>query len=256
MKFVFSSILATVCTAVFLTTGMLHAKSSTEAPASSVDANALQALQQMSSFLSKSKAFIYHTRTISEVPAKNGQMLTLVSKAVVTMARPNKLHIHATGEAPHFDFYYDGAVAVAYGPANQVYSTIKAPPTLDAMLPALEQQTGIRFATAGLLYSNPYAMFSKGLTSGMIVGASVINGVACQHLAFKSKGVNWEIWIATGARPFPLRIAFTYTGQPNRPHTLVEFTEWDMYPWIGGRQFGFHAPAGSKEVPFSALLKK
>jgi hypothetical protein len=82
------------------------------------------------------------------VPAKIGQFITLFSAAEVALKRPDKLRARLTGEAPHFDFYFDGATASAFAPAAKVYSAEKAPPTIDTMLPALEQETGIRFASA------------------------------------------------------------------------------------------------------------
>ena len=60
----------------------------------------------------------------------------------------DKLRARLTGEAPNFDFYYDGATASAFAPVNKVYSTVEAPPTIDTMVPAMQQETGIRFVSA------------------------------------------------------------------------------------------------------------
>jgi hypothetical protein len=36
-------------------------------------------------------------------------------------------------------------------------------------------------------------------------GAQILsfNGAHCEHLAFRSPGVNWEIWIELRSAPFP-----------------------------------------------------
>lgn len=223
--------------------------------AATLDQKALAPLKRMSVTLAAAKAFTYQSRTISEVPAKNGQLLTVFSTANVALKRPDKLCARLTGEAPHFDFFYDGTNATAFAPANNVFSISKAPPTLDAMLPALEKETGIRFASAGLLFSDPYKVLTDDLKSALYVGLVPVNGVLCEHLAFKGNGGNWEIWIETGARALPLRLAVTYTDRPNSPRVLVEFFHWDLHPGLRPGDFVFHKPAGSREIPFLSVLK-
>jgi hypothetical protein len=223
--------------------------------APALDQRALAGLQRMSATLAAAKSFTYHSKTCFEVPAKNGQFLTYFSTARVALRRPDKLRAFLAGESPHFDFYYNGKTAAAFAPATNVYSVSKAPATVDEMLPALHEETGIRFASAGLLFSNPYKVLTRGLTSAVFVGQVTINGVPCDHLAFQSDGVNWEIWIESGPRALPQRLAVTYTDLPNFPRTLVAFSNWNLHPWLRSGSFDFHQPAGSKEIPFLSVIK-
>jgi len=220
-----------------------------------LDQKALASLKRMSNTLAGAKAFTYQSRTISEVPAKTGQSLTLFSTADVALKRPDKLRAHLTGEAPHFDFYYDGTTAAAFAPATKVYSLSKAPANIDEMLAGLEQETGIRFASAGLLFSDPYKVLTRGLKSALFVGSSTVNGTPCDHLAFRSEGVNWEIWVESGSRTLPMRLAVTYTDRPNFPRTIVEFSRWNLHPGLRPGDFIFRAPPGSHEIPFLSVLK-
>ncbi len=112
----------------------------------------------------------------------------------------NKIRARLRGEAPAFDFYYDGKTVSAFAPSTMAYSTSAAPATIDEMLPDLENETGIRFVTSPLFFSNPYQVLTKGLLSGIVVGPATIRGTACQHLAFRSPRVNWE---ESGSRPVP-----------------------------------------------------
>jgi hypothetical protein len=105
--------------------------------------------------------------------AKTGQFVTLFSTVEVALKRPDRLRARLSGEAPSFDFYFDGTTASAYAPATNVYSTVQAPPTIDAMLPAMEDETGIRIVSAPLLVSDPYAMLTRDLSSGVVVGPTV-----------------------------------------------------------------------------------
>jgi len=246
MKSILLKFLPAACAVALLTP--LHAEQT-------LDQKALASLKRMSNTLAGAKAFTYQSRTISEVPAKTGQFLTLFSTADVALKRPDKLRAHLTGEAPHFDFYYDGTTAAAFAPATNVYSISKAPANIDEMLAGLEQETGIRFASAGLLFSDPYKVLTKGLKSALFVGPSAVNGTPCDHLAFRSDGVNWEIWVESGSRALPLRLAATYTDRPNLPRTIVEFSRWNLHPGLRPGDFIFRKPADSREIPFLSVLK-
>ncbi len=249
MKSTILKVLSITCAAALLAPAALQAAADPIAP------QALATLKRMSDTLAATKAFTYRTRTISEVPASNGQFITLFSTADVALKRPDKLRAHLTGGAPHFDFYYDGVTASAFSPANKVFSISKAPATIDAMLPALEKETGIRMATAGLLFSNPYQVMTRGLTSGLNVGPVPVNGIPCDHLAFRGDGVNWEIWIDSGARALPLRLAVTFTDRTNYPRVIVEFSDWNLRPSLRPSDFIFHPPAGTREIPFLSVVK-
>ena len=251
MKITLFKFLSTACAIACLLPGASLAAPSEPA----LNPKALASLKRMSDTLAAAKAFTYRSTAIFEVPAKNGQFLTMFSNAEVALKRPDMLRGKMTGEAPHFNFYYDGATVSAFAPGTNVYSKTKAPSTIDAMLPALEEETGIRFVTAPLLFSNPYRAFSRKLTSALMVGPSMVHGTLCEHLAFRAPGINWEIWVEANSRALPRRLAVTFTDRPNFPRTLVEFSNWNLQPWLSAGDFVFRAPRGATEIPFRSVLK-
>jgi hypothetical protein len=223
--------------------------------AAPIDQKALALLKRTSDTLAAAKAFTYQSSTIFEVPARNGQFLNLFATSNVALKRPDKLRAIIAGEAPRFDFFYDGTTVSAFAPATNVFSTSKAPPTINAMMAGLENETGIRFATAPLLVSDPYRLLTKDLTSGLYVGPTKINGTPCEHLAFRGDGVNWEIWVESGPRALPRRLAVTFTDRTNSPRTLVEFSDWNLHPSLRPGDFVFKNPAGAREISFLAVRK-
>jgi hypothetical protein len=244
-----------VCWLLALPSSQSRAEESSRDTSSRIHPQALEVLKQMSTTLGTAKAFTFRSRSVIEVPIRTGQFITLFSSADVALQRPDKLRARLRGQAPHFDFYFDGTDASAFAPGGKVYSTAKAPPTIDTMLPELQQETGIRFASAPLLFSDPYEVLTRRLISGVVVGSSPVNGIPCYHLAFRSPGVNWEIWIEAGKRALPWRLAVTFTDRPNFPRTLVEFTRWNLHPSLNSRDFVFHKPAGVREIPFVEVMQ-
>jgi len=212
-------------------------------PGPVMEQQALEELKRMSAALGAARAFTCKTRSTVEVPApKTSQFVTLIGTSEVALQRPNKLRVQVTGEVPNFDFYYDGTNIVAYAPQNKVYSITKAPGTIDEMLKVVEEKTGIHFAAADMLFSDPYAELTKGLTSAFVVGKATVEGVACEHLAFMNPGVHWEIWIDAGKSALPQRLAVTYADVQNFPRRLVEFSDWNLQPKLADSDFVFHPP--------------
>lgn len=235
---------------ILLLFGTLHA----EQP-SPIDPNALSMLKRMSTALSGARAFTFQSKSILEVPAISGQFITLFSVGRIALKRPDKLRAQHGGDAPPFDFYYDGDSVSALAPQTKVFSTSKAPPTIDEMLSGLRQETGIRFPSSPLLYSDPYSILTRNLQNAIVVGPTRVDGILCDHLAFRSPGVNWEIWIDAGRDALPRRLAVTFTDRPNFPRTVIEFSRWNLHPWLSNSMFVFHKPAGDKEIPFTAVLQ-
>ncbi len=227
----------------------------TVAPNPNIEQKALDHLKRMSATLGAAKAFTFRTSSTVEVPAKTGQFITLFATSDIALERPNKLRVRVNEEVPNFDFTYDGNTIAAFAPKNNVYSISKAPATIDAMLPFIEKETGIHFASSYVLFSDPYAVLTKGLTSAVVVGSDTVQGVPCDHLAFRAPGVNWEIWIESGARALPRRLVITYTDATNFPRFLVEFSHWNLHPWLTDGDFEFKKPAGAKEIAFLPELK-
>ena len=66
-------------------------------------------------------------------------------------------------------------------------------------------------APAGdLLYANAYEILMDNVTSGFVVGKSVIEGVRCDHLAFRGANVDWQIWIREGSKPLPCKLVIPW----------------------------------------------
>ncbi len=234
----------------FLSAGSLHAATSAQ-----IDPNALALLKRMSATLSESKSFTFSTDSILEMPCSTGQLITVISEGRVAVQRPNKIRAMYLGDAHAFDFFYDGSSVTAAAPREKVYSTTKAPDTIDGMLAGIRAETGIHFHIAPLLFSNSYEHLTRNLQSAVIIGPSFVNGVPCDHLAFRSSGVNWELWISSGKSALPYRLAATFTDKPNFPRKIIDFSSWNLHPWLRTSLFSFQQSKAFKEIPFQAVLK-
>ena len=119
-----------------------------------MEQGALDLLKKMSAKLASTPSFLVRTRSSSEAPGGTGQFLTFFTESVVAVKRPNKLNAEIRGDAPPFDFYFDGAKMTAYEPTHKLYATADAPKTIDELLPFAAAARDGPLAKAGLGVTN------------------------------------------------------------------------------------------------------
>lgn len=217
-----------------------------EPPPPVIEQAALDKLKAMSDTLAAAKSFTFRARSAVETPAKTGQFLTHFIESEVALQRPDKLRSNVGGDLPSYQFYYDGKTVAALDPVKNLYAVADAPKTIDETLPFIIERAGIDFPSAEVLYNNPYAEMTKGLTHAIVVGPSQVNGVACEHLAFIGAESNWEIWI--DGKSLPRRLATTYKTLVNFPRFMVEFRDWQLNPKLSPAQFVFAKPPGAQPI--------
>ncbi len=85
------------------------------------------------------------------------------------------------------------------------------------------------------------------------LGSGVIGGTECDHLAFRNKDVDWQIWIAQGDQPYPCRYVITSKQVADGPQYTVQVSNWKAGKEAAANDFGFKAPADAKKVEVKDL---
>jgi len=217
---------------------------------------ALALLKPVAEKLSSTKAFRFKIESMVEVPSPMGQMINYFFNTEVEVERPNKLFARKRGDGPAFDVYYDGKKFSGVDEKLGLYAQMDAPATLDDLIPAVTEKTGMYFPFADVLYSDVYAKVSKDLTHAYWVDKSTVDGVVCDHLAFAGPGIEWQIWVGPEQDPLPRRLAVTYVSMERQPRFLVTFSDWNLKPTLPANHFEFKQPAGAKLIQFRPLMRK
>jgi hypothetical protein len=137
-----------------------------------------------------------------------------------------------------------------YEPREKVYAQIAAPGTLEEAVDFARVKLDIVAPAGDLIVKNAYDVLMDGVTEGMVVGKAVIEGVKCDHLAFRSPQTDWQIWIQEGAQPLPRKIVITTLDLPNAPQFAVTVTRWDLKPTFDAKTFTFTPAAGANKIDF------
>lgn len=215
-----------------------------------VDPQAEKLLKASSAFLASQKRFIVETRNTIEVVLQSGQKLQFGSSATASVERPNKLRAERKGDLVDQRFIYDGKSLTLYNPGQKYYATVAAPGTLEAMMDFARTTLDVIAPGSDLLYANAYEILMDGVTAGFVVGKAVVEGVRCDHLAFRAAGVDWQIWIQEGKQPLPRKWLITSTDIAGSPQFEVTMTKWNLAPQFGEGTFAFAPGKDARRVEF------
>lgn len=219
-----------------------------------VDKQADKILKQMSDYLTAMQQFSYKSKGTFEVVDKN-KKLKQTYNSEVFVKRPNKLRVNAKNENRDASVFYDGSQFAVLGRNANMYAQADAPPTLDAALDSAREKFLMDPPGSDILYTNPYNGLMEEVTHGQLLDEEKVNGKACNHLAYKSKEVDWELWVQKGSAPLPLKYKIISKNEPERPEFVVEFSDWKQGtgPEFADQQFVLAPPANSKKIPFMRL---
>jgi hypothetical protein len=207
-------------------------------------------LRASTDFLASQQQFSLDTSSTIEVVLTSGQKIQFDHTAKQSVQRPNKLRAERTGDLIDQVFYYDGKSLTLHNPSQKYYATVAAPGTLEEMLDFAREKLDIVAPAGDLLYKDAFNILTQDVTSGFVVGKSVVEGVRCDHLAFRAPHVDWQIWIEDGKRPLPRKLVITTRDVVNAPQFTVVATNWNLKPKLTDATFSFTPPKGAQKVEF------
>jgi len=203
---------------------------------------ARQLLKASTDFLARQQQFSLDTESSIDVVLASGQKVQFDHAAKVSVERPNKLRAERTGDLVDQVFYYDGKTLTLHNPVGNYYATTAAPGTIEEMLDMAREKLDIVAPAGDLLYKNAYDILLQDVTSGFVVGKGMVNGVRCDHLAFRAPHVDWQIWIEDGARPLLRKLVITTRDKLNAPQFSVVVKNWNLEPKFAAETFSYVPP--------------
>jgi hypothetical protein len=229
--------------AVAATVGLAHLSA-----ARADDAQAKGLFKAMSDYLAAQQAFAFDYDTTLEVVTKQQQRLGLASSGTVTLNRPDKIRATRTGGFADVEFVFDGTTVTLFGKHANVYAQVDAPGTIDQLVDVLRNQYHRPVPAGDLLLSNVYKQLMPLVVDTKDLGSGVIGGVECDHLAFRTKEVDWQIWIAQGDRPHPCRYVITSTKVPGGPQYTIDIRAWKTGAEAASDRFSLELPADARKL--------
>jgi hypothetical protein len=212
------------------------------------DAQAKTLFKAMSDYLAAQKAISFAFDSNLEVVTDQQQKLGLASSGTLTLNRPDKLHATRTGGFADVEMAYDGKTLTMLGKNANVFAKAEEPGTIDQLVDVLRNKYNRPVPAADLLMSDPYKELMPLVVDAKDLGSGVIRGVECDHLAFRTDEVDWQIWIAQGERPYPCRYVITSPKVKGSPQYTIDVREWKTGDEVASDGFNLTIPQGAKEL--------
>ncbi len=220
---------------------------------SAIEPEATRLLKRMTDYLGGLDRFSVDTDNMLEDVLESGQKIQYDFTTTVHIQRPDKLRAERTGDLLRQVLVYDGKSLTIYNPQDGYFASANAPDNLDDLLHFARDVLDIVPPTGDMVFTEAYDLLMAGVTEGFVVGKSVVGGVRCDHLAFRTSLVDWQVWIADGSKPLPYKYVLTTMDDPAHPQYLVLMSDWDVSPSFDEADFRFDAPAGARQIEFMRL---
>lgn len=190
------------------------------------EADAKRILKAMSDYMATQESLSYEFDATLEVITHDDQKLALASSGKAILKRPNKIHVMRSGGFADVEISFDGKTLTLLGKNNNLYTQIDMPGTIDHFVDELRDKYNRPLPAADLLLSNPYDELMRDVIDVKDLGSGVIGGIECDYLAFRTKEVDWQIWIAQGDSPFPYRYVITSKLLNHGPQYTIQLRNW------------------------------
>lgn len=242
----FCQILAAPAAALFILTASAQAEDpAVNIPA--IDPGAMEALEQMGTYLRALGAFRVESSTTRETVLEDGQKIQYEGNVDVLARFPNGLRIHVTNDRHERLYLFDGKSFTLWGQRLNYYATVDAPATVGLLAASLEENYGISLPLQDLFLWGTENASTASITAAKDLGPSVVGGTTCNLYAFRQEGVDWQVWIQKGDYPLPRKLVITTKTDESRPQYTASYS-WDLAPSFNDAAFTFDPPEGALRV--------
>ncbi|CAK07753.1 DUF2092 domain-containing protein [Rhizobium johnstonii] len=221
--------------------------------ASAADADTKKLVKTMSDYLAAEKAISFSYDTNLEVVTVDHQKLLLASSGKIEMGRPDKLRVTRFGGFANVEVTFDGKTLSLLGKNANLYAQVEVPGTVEHLIDELRDKLHRPIPGADLLLPDAYDELMRDVVDVKDLGSGVIGGVECDHLAFRTKEVDWQIWIAQGERPYPCRYVITASQVDQGPQYSVQISDWKTGTDVVAEDFDFKNTTNAKKVDLTKL---
>ncbi len=229
----------------------LTANFSVTPPARAQDAEKI--LKSMSDYVASQKNISATFDSDIEVITPDLQKIQFASSGQLSLSRPDKLRASRTGGYADVELVFDGKVATVFGKNINKFAQFDAPGSIAQLIDRLRNQSSLDLPGADLLLPNAYDVLMSDVIDAKHIGQGVIDGVECEHLAFRNQDTDWQIWVEAGPRPIPRKYVITSKAVTSGPQYTLHIKDWKTDAQLDADAFVFKPPADAKKVDVKAL---
>jgi len=212
-------------------------------------------LMRMADFLSKAPRMSVTVHSSYDALQGEGDKVEWNDVREVMLSRPNLLRINTQrSDGARSLLVFDGKEITTFDESSKAYAQASHPGSVDDAVVYFVRDLGMRLPLAVLLLTRLPAELEQRVQSVEYVEKTATLSAPAHHIAGKTATVDFQLWIADGDRPAPLRAVLTYKEAPGQPQFRAQFSDWNFDRSAPENAFMFTPPEGAKKIPFAAAL--
>jgi hypothetical protein len=217
------------------------------------DARAL--LMRMADYLAKAPAWSVTVHASYDAVQPDGYKVEWNDVRTVTLRRPDRLRVESErSDGARSLVVFDGKQITIFDESAKVYAQAQHPGTVDQAVFYFVHDLGMRLPLAVMLLDRMPAELQQRVQFTKYVEKTTTLGVPTDHIAAKTATVDFQLWIAEGDQPLPVRVVLTYKDSPGQPQFRAQFSDWKLDINPSDSVFAFTPPADAKRIPFAASV--
>ena len=211
-------------------------------------------LKSMSDYVSRQKTIELTFDSDIEIITPELEKIQFTNSGEALLSRPDKLRAHRVGGYSDATLFFNGKTVSIFGKSANAYAQFDAAGTVDQLIEALRSGHGIALPGADLLLSNSYAVLVADVLEAKYMGRGVIDGVECEHLAFRNLDTDWQLWVEVGDSPIPRKMVISSKTVNSAPQYTLRVKSWKTGGEPASETFAFVPPAGMKRLKPDELI--
>ncbi|QRM28792.1 DUF2092 domain-containing protein [Microvirga sp. VF16] len=217
------------------------------------DGEAQKILKTMADYVGRQENLALKYDADIEVVTPAVEKIQFSASGDVTLSRPNKFRISRTGGYADVELISDGSNVTIYDRGGNRFAQVTGSTSFDEAVDRLRTDAALELPGADLLLSKPYEELMAGVLEAKHIGRGVVEGVECEHLAFRNLDTDWQIWVEIGDKPVPRKYVITSKAVGAAPQYTLRLRDWKTGVSPAPDAFAFKPPDGSSGVTIAVL---
>lgn len=200
----------------------------TGASAQDSDATARAAVKAMTDFLAAQPALAVEFDTSLEAVTPDFEKIQFNSTGHVEVVRPDRIHMQRRGGFADVEASFDGKTLTVIDKDRNHYAVIDVAGTVDQLFNRLPAERGVGMPAIDLIRDGGHDSLMGGVVLASHIGDAVVGGVDSQYYAFRTDNIDWQVWIADGDQPVPMKFVVTTKHLAQAPQYTIQFRNWQF----------------------------
>ena len=212
-------------------------------------------LKTMSDYVGSQQTIKLTFDSAIEIITPQLEKIQFTNSGEALLSRPDKLWAHRIGGYCDVSMFFDGRQVTIYGKHVNGFAQFEAPGGTDQLIHSLVEGNGVALPGADLLLTDSFAVLSRDVLEAKHIGRGVIDGIECEHLAFRNFDTDWQLWIEVGDTPIPRQLIITSKTMNSAPQYTVRIKSWQTGIKAVAADFTFTPSAKATKLDPNALIE-